>query len=603
MIGTPATPATPATAAPTRAVNGKAGNGRRLYTVTPKGQLHFYFHPGQAQAWASTARFTWMLAGTQGGKTSFAPLWLWREMRTRGPGDYLAVTSTYPLLKLKMLPEFMKFFKYTLRLGDWHAMDRVFVLDRERAAEHFGDASWREEESRIIFGSGINPEGLESATAKAAALDECLPPETLIETEHGLIPIGRLVDERLAVRVWCRDHATGTWHLRPIVRWMKRPHADPLRRIGPLRLTGNHRVWTHEAGYVTADQLCTQPTLYTRMDVSTLFDSHGGDVDGGRSDDGHVYNITVAEHHNYVANGVVVANCGQDDFRLQSYEAVLRRLALNQGRILGGTTIYNLGWIKSQAYDPWRAGDPDHNVIQFASTVNPSFPEEEYERARRTMQPWKFDMFYRGLLSRPGGLIYPDYNDDYVEQGGHKVRPFVIPQAWPCYGGVDFGAVNMALVWIAKDPATRLFYLYRELHGGTMSTKEHAQRAKRLSQRERLWSWWGGAKSEKQQRLDWSAAGIRLQEPPISEFEAGLDRVTALLREDRLRVFDTCTGTRDEFGTYSRAMDEYGEPTERVKDKETFHRLDALRYVVAGLTSPGFRTALVQAVTRHGWGL
>ena len=36
---------------------------------------------------------------------------------------------------------------------------------------------------------------------------------------------------------------------------------------------------------------------------------------------------------------------------VQSWEAVLRRLALYQGRVLGGTTLYNLGWLKQQIYD------------------------------------------------------------------------------------------------------------------------------------------------------------------------------------------------------------------------------------------------------------
>ena len=51
-----------------------------------------------------------MLAGTQSGKTSMAPIWLNREIVRKGPGDYLAVTATYPLLKLKLLPEFVRFF-------------------------------------------------------------------------------------------------------------------------------------------------------------------------------------------------------------------------------------------------------------------------------------------------------------------------------------------------------------------------------------------------------------------------------------------------------------------------------------------------------------
>ena len=439
----------------------------KLYEVTKKGQLVLHFHAGQAAAWRSTARFTWMLAGTQSGKTAMSPIWLWREIRTRGPGDYLAVTSTFPLLKLKMLPEYIRFFRDTLHLGEWHAMDKTFVFDGNRCADHFQEAKWRNEPGRIIFGSGVNPEGLESATAKGAALDEC----------------------------------------------------------------------------------------------------------------------------------------GQDNFRLESYEAIERRLSLHQGRVLGGTTIYNLGWIKQKVYDPWQAGDPNHNVIQFSSTENPIFPKAEYERQRKLLPSWKFDMFYRGRMAKPAGLIYGDYSDEYVEHGGHKVRPFAIPSHWPCAVGVDFGAVNTALLWLAKDPETRCYFVYRERHGGVLSSKEHARLAKKVSEHERIVSWYGGAKGESQQRMDWTVAGVRVEEPPVSDVESGIDRTTGLLRERRLFVFDTCIGTRDELGTYSRPTDEQGEPLDGIKDKARFHRLDALRYVVLGVTTPRRKTLLLQGTVHRGWGL
>jgi hypothetical protein len=58
-----------------------------------------------------------VLAGTQGGKTSFGPVWLWREMQLRGPGDYLVVTPTFPLLEMKALPTLLQLFRGWLGLG------------------------------------------------------------------------------------------------------------------------------------------------------------------------------------------------------------------------------------------------------------------------------------------------------------------------------------------------------------------------------------------------------------------------------------------------------------------------------------------------------
>ncbi len=70
----------------------------------------------------------------------------------------MAVTATYPLLNLKMLPEFLSLFQDTLHLGTWKDSDKVFLY-------HNG-------KTRVIFASATNPESIESATAKAAWLDE-----------------------------------------------------------------------------------------------------------------------------------------------------------------------------------------------------------------------------------------------------------------------------------------------------------------------------------------------------------------------------------------------------------------------------------------------
>lgn len=396
-----------------------------------KAQLHL--HAGQTKAWDSKRRFVFIVAGTQSGKTSFGPWLLWRETQTKGPGDYLAVTATYDLFKLKMLPEMQRVFCEMLTGWTWQASDRVIVSDDGK--------------TRIILRSANAPGGLESATAKAAWLDEC----------------------------------------------------------------------------------------------------------------------------------------GQDDFKLESWEAVQRRLSLSQGRVFGTTTPYNLGWLKTEIYDKWRAGNPDYDVVQFKSIMNPRFPREEYERAKATLPRWKFEMFYNGEFSRPAGLIYEDFIDDYRENGGHLVHPFDIPPHWPRYVGVDFGAVHTADIWIAENPDAEIYYLYREGLNGNMTTVEHGARVQKLAHGENVVRYTGGARSETQQRMDWRAAGVPIQESPIIDVEAGIDRVIALFKGKRLFVFDNCRQTREQLNTYSRVLDDAGQPTEKIKDKETFHLLDGLRYDVSAL--------------------
>ena len=400
---------------------------RGATTVDPLDLLPYPQHAGQESAWDSLAKFVLVLAGAQAGKTTWAPAWLYREIRERGPGDYLAGSASYDLFKLAMLPAMRGYFQAGLG-WTFAASDRVMLSPDGK--------------TRIILRSAEARGGLESSTIKAAWLDE----------------------------------------------------------------------W------------------------------------------------------------------GQNTVTVEAWEAVQRRLAVHQGRAIITTTPYNLGWLKQQVYDRWVGGDPDYEVVTFRSCDNPVFPLEEYERAKRTLPDWRFQMFYNGEFTRPAGLIYGDYEDTYREQGGHLVKPFSIPPHWLRDVGVDFGgSVNNAQIWVAEDPAARDLYIYREVCGIDNTGPEQARAALEYNEPIRFAA--GGAPGEDDQRISWSMAGFDVAEPLVSDVEAGIDRVIGLFKTRRLFVFDTLCGLRSELGTYSRELDDAGEPLARIRDKEKFHRADALRAV------------------------
>ena len=423
---------------------------RNIYSIDGD-RVRLHLHEGQQRAWVSDRRFIFMLAGTQGGKTSFGPWWLWREIQMKDGGDFLAATSSFDLFKLKMLPEMRSVYEGVLGIGRYWSGDKVIELKNPETgkfeANRSDDPMW----SRIILRSAQAKGGLEATTARGAWLDEV----------------------------------------------------------------------------------------------------------------------------------------GQDEFTLSAWEAVRRRLSLSQGRALGTTTPYNIGWLKQKIFDKWEKGDSEIDVIQFASTVNPIFPQAEFESARRSLPKWKFNMFYRGLFEKPAGMIYRDFIDLPRERGGHKVNPFELPRNWIRFVGVDPGAVNCAKLWGALDTDSATLYIYRESLEGGKSTPEHAREAAELAFQngERVVVWAVGQKSEVQQRLDWQAAGVpNVVEPPFHDVESGIDRIIGLLRQHQIFVFDDLELTLDEIGRYARKLDDNGESTREIKDKQNFHLLDALRYMVAIVT-------------------
>lgn len=420
-----------------------------LYRVTEDGGLELHFHAGQWQAWDSRKRFIVVLAGTQGGKTSFGPHWLYREIQRRGPGDYLVVTPTYPLMQKKALPEFKRIFQHVLKVGKYVGGSiNTFTFSTAGELRTFG--AKQDRPTTVMFGHAQDPDSLESATAKGAWLDEV----------------------------------------------------------------------------------------------------------------------------------------GQKKFKLGSWEAILRRLSIHQGRVLLTTTPYNLGWLKQKMWDPWLAANKHHadiDVVRFRSIENPMFPRTEYERAKQDLPRWKFDMFYNALFTRPAGLIY----DCFEEQ--HIVKRFEIPDHWPRYLGLDFGGVNTAGIFFARDPESKTYYAYREYKAGSRSAAEHAYHL--LKEEPRVPTCVGGSKSEGQWRREFSKGGVvngesvRLvvNEPAVSEVEVGIDHVYAANKNNKIFYFEDLEGFLEEKSTYSRELDDAGNPTEKIEDKNTFHFMDAERYIIGSL--------------------
>lgn len=417
--------------------------------ITPEGRLRYNFHPGQWRAWESEKRYVVILAGSQGGKTVMGPPWLYREIQRHGPGDYMVVTPTFQLLGKKALPAFRTLFEGHLRLGKYKASPvRIFEFSRDGSQRTFGD-TWNGQPTNVFFGHAGDPDSLESATAKAAWLDEA----------------------------------------------------------------------------------------------------------------------------------------GQNRFRKGSWEAIRRRLAIHQGRVLITTTPYNLGWLKQLFYDPWQRGERDDiDVINFRNIDNPAYPRAEYDAARRELPWWKFNMFYNGLFERPAGLIYDTFRLGPDDPNPHTIPRFAIPRDWKRYVGIDPGGVNLAAVFYAEDPGNKTLYLYREYHAGGKTAAEHVHAL--LTGEPGVPIAVGGAPSEDQWRREFRAAGLPVRKPAIKEVEVGIDRVYGVHKRDEMYIFDDMSEYLDEKMSYSRKVDDNGDPLPAIQDKDTFHLMDAERYVISTIRRP-----------------
>ena len=84
--------------------------------------------------------------------------------------------------------------------------------------------------------------------------------------------------------------------------------------------------------------------------------------------------------------------------------------------------------------------------------------------------------------------------------------------------------------------------------------------------------------SEHEARVQWQLSGVPLAQPVIDGVEAGIEQVIGLFKTRRLQIFETMHRLRSELNSYARELDDAGEATEKIADKQKHHRADALRY-------------------------
>ena len=254
------------------------------------------------------------------------------------------------------------------------------------------------------------------------------------------------------------------------------------------------------------------------------------------------------------------------------------RLSIHKGRLLLTSTPYaDANWTNKVIFqtagtingEVREGGDKDIAVWEWESIDNPAFPRDEYERARATLDPAVFRRRYQGVFTRLEGLVYADFKDEYV------VEAFDIPYNWERFGGMDFGKTNpTAVVCLTEDPASHIFYLYKEFYRSEAPLKASSTFIRDQGLRYVL-----ADPQSAQLILEMNRQyGLGCVQSADNDIATGIERVNTLVREGRLRIFKNCDNTVEEILSYH-----YGRPDEDgyVKDKpvaKNNHAMDALRY-------------------------
>ena len=204
----------------------------------------------------------------------------------------------------------------------------------------------------------------------------------------------------------------------------------------------------------------------------------------------------------------------------------------------------------------------------------------------------RYQRLYLGLWAAPEGMIY-----EHFDEQRHVVKTQPLPPFWPRFIGIDPTGAQIAAIWVAWDNENMVLNVYREyMQPFGVTTPQHRKAIENLSKGEMIMAWIGGGPSERQQRVDWGG----LQEPGITDVWSGIDRINSLLKDGGIVIHDCCQNLLSEIGEYRRVIGRDGVVMNKIEDKERFHCLDALRYVVAWLSRPHEHTEVVQRLAPIG---
>jgi PBSX family phage terminase large subunit len=261
-----------------------------------------------------------------------------------------------------------------------------------------------------------------------------------------------------------------------------------------------------------------------------------------------------------------------------AYENVEGRCAFRSAPIMITTTPYSLNWLY-QAWKDWKKDlTPDTEFIIYRSIDNPYFPQAEYDRQKRKLDPVRFAMKYMGQFGQMEGLVYP--NLKFI-----RARP--LPTGTKYYGGIDWGFTNPFALTIRAVTPDGLQYRVGEYYKSGLTVEEQIQAVK---SRHALYNFelFIADPSNPAAIKAFNQAGLRCIGGK-NDIVEGIDKHRELINSERYFVFEEENPYGfDEYQSYH-----YPEPKdlkidedekEQVPVDKNNHSIDADRYVTMYLT-------------------
>ena len=200
----------------------------------------------------------------------------------------------------------------------------------------------------------------------------------------------------------------------------------------------------------------------------------------------------------------------------------------------------------------------------------------DYERGLKQLDPVDYKRKKGDWDVRRTGRVYYSFDDKNVGPASYDLD---LSKVEGYYHSHDFGGVNQIYgLWAKIDKS---YYLVYEKKLPEATTKVRAGIIKAHWGNKKIVAGWGGAASEKQQRIDLASDGVPIRLPAVRDIESQANHTNKMLDSSEMIICSDMTGTIDDLENNVR------DDNEKIQDK-TYHYSCMVRYFAAGLKTQGW---------------
>jgi len=186
------------------------------------------------------------------------------------------------------------------------------------------------------------------------------------------------------------------------------------------------------------------------------------------------------------------------------------------------------------------------------------------------------------------GTAFPQFGDRHI------IEPFEIPDKWVKMRGVDWGfSAPFACIWVAKNPDTGRYYIYRAMQQSGLTDRQQARTILEMTNETihvtyadpSMWQPKNAIGIVTSTADEYAAEGVYLTKGDNNRL-SGMRKIQRLLADlddglPGLQVFKTC---KPFLNTFPYLVLDEKNPEDVDTDQEDDHLFDALKYALSGVT-------------------